>query len=242
MIELHRLTRRFGPLTAVNDLSLTVRPGEVLGFLGPNGAGKSTSMKMATGYLRPTAGTARIVGIDVWQHPVVAKRHFGYLPEGAPAYPEMTAQAFLRFVAQARGLRGRANRAAVDQAIARTDLESVLSRPVDRLSKGFKRRVGLAAALLHDPPVLILDEPTDGLDPNQKHGVRTLLRDLAHERAILVSTHILEEVAAVCTRVAIIAHGRLVTESTPDALLAQSPDGSLDSVFRRLTQPGDAAA
>lgn len=241
MIELDQLTRRFGPLTAVDRLCLSARPGEILGFLGPNGAGKSTSMKMTTGCLRPTDGTARIDGIDVWRRPVEAKRRFGYLPEGAPAYPEMPAEAFLGFVARVRGVRGRQGRAAVDQAIARTDLDSVLGRPIDTLSKGFKRRVGLAAALLHDPPVLILDEPTDGLDPNQKHAVRTLLRTLSPGRTMLISTHILEEVEALCTRVAIIAHGRLVAEATPAGLLAQSPDGRLDSLFRSLTRPAGAA-
>lgn len=241
MIELDQLTRRFASVTAVDRLSLSARPGDILGFLGPNGAGKSTSMKMATGYLRPTAGTARIDGVDVWRRPVAAKRRFGYLPEGAPAYPEMPAEAFLGFVAEIRGLRGRRRRAAVDRAIARADLGSVLGRPIDTLSKGFKRRVGLAAALLHDPPVLILDEPTDGLDPNQKHAVRTLLRALSPGRTILVSTHLLEEVEALCTRVAIIARGRLVVESTPAALLAQSPDGRLDSLFRTLTAPATPA-
>jgi len=222
MIEVRHLTRRFGPMTAVDDISFTVRRGEVLGFLGPNGAGKSTTMKVITGFLAPTAGTAVVCGNDIVAEPIAAKRHIGYLPEGAPAYPDMTPLAFLRFIARIRGFSGDDAKQRIDLAVKRTALEGMLAQPIDTLSKGFKRRVGLAQALLHDPDVLILDEPTDGLDPNQKHEVRTLITALAPAKAIIISTHLLEEVDAVCTRAAIIARGKLLADGTPGELEARS--------------------
>ena len=234
-IEIERLTKRFGAFTAVDDVSFTVNRGEVLGFLGPNGAGKSTTMRMIAGFMTPTAGTARICGHDVSDHPVAAKRMLGFLPEGAPTYPEMTVTGFLGFCARARGSRGGELADRVAHAMTLTQLEGVRLQPVETLSKGFKRRVGLAAALLHDPPVLVLDEPTDGLDPNQKHEVRKLIRTMAPEKAIVISTHILEEVSAVCTRAVIIARGKVVADATPAELEAQGP--SLDFVFRALTLP-----
>jgi ABC-2 type transport system ATP-binding protein len=233
LIELERLTKRFGAFTAVDDVSFTVSRGEVLGFLGPNGAGKSTTMRMLAGFMTPTAGTARICGDDVVDKPVAAKRHLGFLPEGAPTYPEMTVDGFLRFCGRARSFRGSELGDRVARAMQLTQLEGVMLQPVETLSKGFKRRVGLAAALLHDPPVLVLDEPTDGLDPNQKHEVRKLISDMAPDKAIVISTHILEEVTAVCTRAVIIARGRVVADATPAALAAQGP--SMDAVFRSLT-------
>ncbi|MCA8927242.1 MAG: ABC transporter ATP-binding protein [Alphaproteobacteria bacterium] len=223
MIATESLTKVFGAKTVVDSVSLTVRRGEVLGFLGPNGAGKSTTMKMVTGFLRPTAGRAAICGQDVLDHPIAAKRHLGYLPEGAPLYPDMTPRGFLNFVAAARGLRGADRRGRVDRAIAMTQLESVLAQPIDTLSKGFKRRVGLAQALLHDPDVLILDEPTDGLDPNQKHEVRKLIHEISPTKAIVISTHILEEVEAVCSRAVVIAQGKVIADDTPAGLVARSP-------------------
>jgi gliding motility-associated transport system ATP-binding protein len=222
MIEVRHLTRRFGPVTAVDDVSFSVRRGEVLGFLGPNGAGKSTTMKVITGFLAPSSGTAVICGSDIVDAPIEAKRHIGYLPEGAPAYPDMTTLGFLRFIARIRGFDGAEAARRIDLAVRRTALDGVLAQPIDTLSKGFKRRVGLAQALLHDPDVLILDEPTDGLDPNQKHEVRTLITELAPSKAIIISTHILEEVDAVCTRATIIAHGRLLADGTPGELEARS--------------------
>lgn len=222
MIATRDLVKRFGPIEAVSGVSLSVNRGEVLGFLGPNGAGKSTTMKMITGFLRPTSGSASICGFDVLDRPVEAKRRLGYLPEGAPLYPDMTAHAFLRFVASARGLGGSEKEKRIDAAIERTHLEEVLRQPIETLSKGFKRRVGLAQALLHDPEVLILDEPTDGLDPNQKFEVRSLINEMAPEKAIVISTHILEEVDAVCTRAVIIAGGRIVADGTPHDLAARS--------------------
>jgi ABC-2 type transport system ATP-binding protein len=233
LIEIERLTKRFGAFTAVDDVSFTVSKGEVLGFLGPNGAGKSTTMRMLAGFMTPTAGTARICGDDVVDRPVAAKRHLGFLPEGAPTYPEMTVTGFLRFCGRARGFHGGALAGRVARAMHLTQLEGVRLQPVETLSKGFKRRVGLAAALLHDPPVLVLDEPTDGLDPNQKHEVRNLIRAMAPEKAIVISTHILEEVSAVCTRAIVIAKGRVVADATPAALAARGP--SMDAVFRDLT-------
>jgi ABC-2 type transport system ATP-binding protein len=240
LIEIERLTKRFGAFTAVDDVSFSVDRGEVVGFLGPNGAGKSTTMKMLAGFVTPTAGTARICGQDVVDQPVAAKRSLGYLPEGAPTYPEMTVTAFLAFVARIRGY-GRAEAAErVEDAMALTQLDGVRLQPIETLSKGFKRRVGLAQALLHDPPVLVLDEPTDGLDPNQKHEVRQLIRRMAPDKAILISTHILEEVDAVCTRAIIIAHGHVLADATPKALL--QPGKSLEQVFRDLTtKPAEAA-
>ena len=222
MIDVRHLTRRFGPVTAVNDVSFAVDRGEVLGFLGPNGAGKSTTMKVITGFLAPTGGTAAVCGADIVTNPIEAKRHIGYLPEGAPAYPDMTPLAFLRFIARIRGFSGADAERRIGLAINRTSLGGVLAQSIDTLSKGFKRRVGLAQALLHDPDVLILDEPTDGLDPNQKHEVRTLITELAPSKAIIISTHILEEVDAVCTRAIIVAQGRLLADGTPMQLEARS--------------------
>lgn len=224
MVVLDRLTKRFGDLLAVDDISLSVQKGEVLGFLGPNAAGKSTTMKMVTGFLPPTAGTARVEGYDVVTDPVAVKQRLGYLPEGAPAYGEMTPAAFLDFIARVRGYDGRERTRRIHQTVEQVRLGDVMQQPIETLSKGFKRRVGLAQALLHDPQVLILDEPTDGLDPNQKHHVRSLIREMASEKAIIISTHILEEVEAVCTRAVIIAQGRLVADGTAQELLNRLPD------------------
>jgi len=223
MIATEGLTKEFGAKRVVDSVNLTVRRGEVLGFLGPNGAGKSTTMKMVTGYLRPTAGRSAICGYDVLDKPIKAKRHLGYLPEGAPLYLDMSPRGFLMFIAAIRGLRGAEKAKRVDQAIAMTQLAEVLAQPIDTLSKGFKRRVGLAQALLHDPDVLILDEPTDGLDPNQKHEVRKLIREISPTKAIVISTHILEEVEAVCSRAVVIAQGRVIADDTPAGLIARSP-------------------
>jgi ABC-2 type transport system ATP-binding protein len=222
LIEIDGLTKRYGPLTAVAGLSFSVAKGEVLGFLGPNGAGKSTTMKMITGYLEPSAGAIKICGLSMAEMPRAAQAQLGYLPEGAPAYADMTPRQLLRFVARIRGLGGAAYEAAFSRTVARTDLKRVLDQPIDTLSKGFKRRVGLAQAILHDPPVLVMDEPTDGLDPNQKHSVRNLITEMAPEKAIIISTHILEEVDAVCSRALIIDRGRIVADGTPASLAARS--------------------
>jgi ABC-2 type transport system ATP-binding protein len=222
MVRLDRLAKRFGPVHAVEDVSFAVTRGEVLGFLGPNGAGKSTTMRMITGFIPPTAGTASVMGFDVVRSPIEAKRLIGYLPEGAPLYGDMTVSAFLRFIAEMRGLQGEEGKQRMDAAVARTQLEEVAHRPIETLSKGFKRRVGLAQAIMHDPPVLVLDEPTDGLDPNQKHGVRRLIADMAGDKAIIISTHILEEVDAICTRAVVIARGRVVADARPDELKRRS--------------------
>ena len=235
MIEVTGLTRHFGSRVAVDDVSFTVRPGTVTGLLGPNGAGKSTTMRMLAGFMIPTAGTARICGHDVQTDGVAARRALGFLPEGAPTYPEMTATGFLNFCAKVRGYTGRDLARRVEHAVELTRLQGVLLQPVETLSKGFKRRVGLAQALLHDPPVLVLDEPTDGLDPNQKHEVRALIAQMAPQKAIVISTHILEEVDAVCSRAIIIAAGRVVADATPAELQRRHPSGKLDDVFRRLT-------
>lgn len=221
MIEIENLTKRFGPITAVDDVSFRVERGTVLGFLGPNGAGKSTTMKMVTGFLHPTSGRVRVCGFDVAQSPMEAKRRMGYLPEGAPLYPDMTPAGLLAFAAQVRGLGAKA-RARIDDVVAQVQIGGVLHQRIETLSKGYKRRVGLAQAILHDPQVLVLDEPTDGLDPNQKHEVRQLIRSMASGKVILLSTHILEEVEAVCSRVIIIAGGKLVVDCTPTELAARS--------------------
>jgi ABC-2 type transport system ATP-binding protein len=222
MLEIQELSRHFGPIRAVDGVSFDVERGEVLGFLGPNGAGKSTTMKMVTGFLAPTSGTIRVCGVDVRRDPIGAKKQLGYLPEGAPAYPDMTPLAFLRFIGEIRELKGAKLRSAVDDVISRVHLEGVLRQPIETLSKGFKRRVGLAQAILHDPPVLVLDEPTDGLDPNQKHEVRDLIGEISADKAIVLSTHILEEVDAICSRALIINRGRLVADGTPGELQARS--------------------
>ena len=235
MIEIDHLTKRFGLIMAVDDISFDVARGEVVGFLGPNGAGKSTTMKMATGFLRPTAGTARICEFDVLEDPLEVKQRIGYLPEGAPMWPDMTSAAFLKFIARVRGFDGAEADDRIRTAIEKTQLAGVLEQPIDTLSKGYKRRVGLAQALLHDPEVLILDEPTDGLDPNQKHEVRELIRGMADGKAIVISTHILEEVEAVCSRAVIIANGRIVADSTPEELLSRAPDHN--SVTIRTSDP-----
>lgn len=223
MIEAEGLTKRFDTRLAVDDLGFKVEPGEVVALLGPNGAGKSTAMKMLAGYLVPDAGRARIARHDVALRPVAARRALGYLPEGAPGYGEMEVAGFLGFVADLHGLRGPARTSRLDFAVGRLGLRGVLRQPIDTLSKGFRRRVGLAAAVLHDPPVLMLDEPTDGLDPNQKHEVRGLIRELSPGRTILLSTHLLEEVEAIASRALVIAAGRLRADDTPEGLLARSP-------------------
>ncbi len=223
MIEIKDLYKQYGPITAVDHVSFSVDRGEVLGFLGPNGAGKSTTMKMITGFLAPDGGTVTIDGRDIAKDPVHVKRLIGYLPEGAPAYPDMTPAGFLEFIAQVRGFSGAEKERRVSSTIARVQLDDVVYQPIETLSKGFKRRVGLAQAILHDPQVLVLDEPTDGLDPNQKHEVRGLIKQMAKEKVIILSTHILEEVDAVCTRALIIAGGKLTADGTPRDLEARSP-------------------
>lgn len=222
MIETSSLTKQYGSVTAVDALSFRVEPGEVLGFLGPNGAGKSTTMKMLAGFLAPTSGSATVAGFDVVSQGLEAKRRLGYLPEGAPSYPEMTPLSFLEFVADLRGLGGSNRRERIGTTVEQLRLEGVLNQPIETLSKGFKRRVGLAQALVHDPDVLILDEPTDGLDPNQKHQVRDLINNLAESKLVIISTHILEEVEAVCSRAVIIANGKLLADDTPEGLKRRS--------------------
>jgi ABC-2 type transport system ATP-binding protein len=221
-ITVDSLSKKFGAFTAVDNVSFDVNRGEVLGFLGPNGAGKSTTMKMITGFLAPSGGKIHVDGMDVSRYPTQVKQRIGYLPEGAPAYGDMTVTGFLGFIADIRGYRGAEKQDRIQSAIQKVNLGSVIHKPIDTLSKGFKRRVGMAQAILHDPPILIMDEPTDGLDPNQKHEVRELISEMAQDKAILISTHILEEVNAICDRAVIIAHGRLVFDGTPQALEAMS--------------------
>ena len=222
MIKTDHLTKHYGTLAAVDDVSFQVGPGEVLGFLGPNGAGKTTTMRMLAGFVTPTGGSASICGHDVVSDALAAKTALGYLPEGAPSYGEMTVRRFLDFIADLRGLEGARRSARLDHVIGKLHLAPVLAQTIDTLSKGFRRRVGLAQAIVHDPPVLILDEPTDGLDPNQKHEVRTLINDMARDKIIVISTHILEEVDAVCTRAIIISRGRIVADDSPAGLAARS--------------------
>ncbi|MFC1702404.1 ABC transporter ATP-binding protein [Pseudomonadota bacterium] len=222
MIEAKSLCKAYGFFKAVDNLSFTVEAGQVLGFLGPNGAGKSTTMKMLTGFLIPTSGSALINGIDVVENSVAARKSIGYLPEGAPSYGEMTVQQFLMFVARARLIDKKDVTGSVEKSIDQLNLSKVKHQAIETLSKGFKRRVGLAQAIIHDPQVLILDEPTDGLDPNQKREVRGLIRAMAKDKIIIISTHILEEVAAVCNRVMIIANGKLLADDSPQGLIARS--------------------
>jgi ABC-2 type transport system ATP-binding protein len=240
MIEINNLTKKFEQFTAVDNLSFTVKEGEVLGFLGPNGAGKSTTMKIITGFLSPTEGTVTIDGHDIGKQPIAAKSLLGYLPEGAPSYGDMTTLEFLRFIAAVRGFSGAELEQRVERVVAQVELQSVSQQTIDTLSKGFKRRVGLAQAIMHDPKVLILDEPTDGLDPNQKHHVRQLIKNLARDKIVIISTHILEEVTAVCTRAIIISNGRIVADGTPAELESRSRYHHAVSV--RLNSQYDLAA
>jgi len=234
MITVQNLTRRFGPITAVDGISFEAAKGDVLGFLGPNGAGKSTAMKMLACFLAPDGGTASICGHDIRTDPIQVRRCIGYLAENAPAYNEMTVGGFLKFVCDARRIKGADRKKALDRIVPLCSIASVYHQTIDTLSKGYRRRVGLAQALIHDPQVLILDEPTDGLDPIQKHEVRQLILRMAQEKCIIISTHILEEVEQICNRAIIISRGRILADSTPDELQKQY-DGSLDEVFRKIT-------
>ena len=241
LIEVDKLTKSFGPFIAVDNISFSLKRGEVLGFLGPNGAGKTTTMRMITGFLSPTKGSIKVCDNDVAKYPLEIKEKIGYVPEGAPLYGEMTVLNFLKFIADVRKIPKTKKDDAIDSAIKKLGLELVLFQQLETLSKGYKRRVGLSQAILHDPDVLILDEPTDGLDPNQKHEVRKLIKEMASTKAIIISTHILEEVDAVCTRAMIIAKGKMIIDKSPKELLVGSPKGStLDDVFRDLTigRPG----
>ena len=237
MIKVENLVKAFGSKVAVNDVSFTVERGEVLGFLGPNGAGKSTTMRMVTGFIPPTSGRITVGGHDIVDEPLAAKRLIGYLPENAPGYADMTVHGFLHFSAELRGLQGDARRQAVARAVEMCFLENVLHQTIDTLSKGYKHRTCLAQSLVHDPAILIMDEPTDGLDPNQKYEVRNLIKRMGRDKAIIFSTHILEEVEAVCSRVIIIDRGRIVANGTPQELKARSPEGRLEDVFRSITLP-----
>lgn len=237
MIDVENLTKHFGSLAAVDGLSFKVEPGEVLGILGPNGAGKSTTMKMITGFLTPDAGHISVYGHDVSQEPLQVKRLIGYLPEGAPSYEEMTVVDFLRFIARVRGFKGPQSQQRIDHVIELLQLRSVTRKTIETLSKGFKRRVGLAQALIHDPQILILDEPTDGLDPNQKHQVREIIRNLAANKIVIISTHILEEVEALCQRAIIIDRGKLVADDTPSNL--QRTSDYYQAIHVYLDQPVD---
>ncbi len=237
MIEVKELRRSFGPVVAVDGISFSVEKGQVLGLLGPNGAGKSTAMRMLACFLRPDSGTATIRGYDILKNPIEVRRTIGYLAENVPAYNEMTVGSFLNFVCDARQIKGKERKQALDRIVPMCSIDSVYHQTIETLSKGYTRRVGLAQALIHDPDVLILDEPTDGLDPNQKHEVRKLINKMAKDKCIIISTHILEEVEAVCSRTIIIAKGRILVDSTPGQLKEKYQCG-LDAVFRRITRNG----
>ncbi len=237
MIKVKQLRRTFGPIVAVDSISFEVEKGEVLGFLGPNGAGKSTAMKMLACFLTPDSGTAEICGHDIIDSPVEVRKSLGYLAENAPAYNEMTVAGFLKFICDAREIKGGDRTQAIDRIVPMCSIENVYHQTIETLSKGYKRRVGLAQALIHDPDVLLLDEPTDGLDPNQKHEVRRLINSMAKEKCIIISTHILEEVEAVCSRAIIISDGSIKADSTPDAL-KEEHNCSLNEVFRKITRKG----
>ena len=235
MLKVENLKKSFGSFEAVKGISFSVAKGEVLGFLGPNGAGKSTTMRMITGFITPTSGTAVICGHDILKEPIDAKSALGYLPEAAPSYRAMTVEDFLTFIAKARGFSGAAVKERVAAVIEKARLANVAKQTIDTLSKGYRQRTCFAQAILHDPQVLIMDEPTDGLDPNQKFVVREMIKEMAKEKAIIISTHILEEVDAVCTRAIIIAQGEIKADGTPEKLRALDPSGKLDVVFRNLT-------
>ena len=237
MLEVKNLEKRFGDFLAVKGVSFSVKEGEVLGFLGPNGAGKSTTMRMITGFLPPTSGTAVINGHDIVSDPIAAKRELGYLPESAPSYRAMTVRDYLAFIASVRHEACPDPKKAVADVIVKAKLEDVADQTIETLSKGYRQRTAFAAAIIHDPKVLIMDEPTDGLDPNQKFEVRKMIRRMAEEekKAVIISTHILEEVDAVCTKVVVIADGEKKFDGTPAELKAKDPSGKLDVVFRNLT-------
>ncbi len=241
MLEIRGLKKRFGSRQAVDGLSLSATAGEVVGVLGPNGAGKSTTMRIAAGVLEPDEGDVSIDGRSIITERLEAQRRLGYLPEGAPLYDHMSPREFLDFIAAARGIARSERAAAVDRATADARLTVVRRQRISGLSKGYRRRVGLAAAILHDPPVLILDEPTDGLDPNQKRAVRALIARMAETKAILISTHTLEEAPAMCTRVVVVDQGRIVADDTPAGLAARDP-GGLAGAFQALTDQAEAAA
>jgi ABC-2 type transport system ATP-binding protein len=234
LVRVTDLRKHYGPIRAVDGITFEVRRGDVLGFLGPNGAGKTTAMKIITGFLEPDGGTVEVAGLSVATHPLETRQRLGYLPENAPAYGEMTADGFLRFIAEARGVAQAA--AAIDRVIDATGLRRVRHQTVETLSKGYKRRVGLAQAMIHEPEILILDEPTDGLDPNQKVLIQDLIANLSKDRCVILSTHILDEVEKVCNRAIIMSQGRILVDSTPAELQAQTPSGRLEEVFRTVTK------
>ena len=234
MIKVDNLAKRFGTIRAVDGISFEAQRGEVLGFLGPNGAGKSTTMKMLTCFLRPDSGTATLAGHDIIKDPVSVRSCIGYVPENAPLYDEMSVEAFLKFMCDMRGLKGGAANSAMDRVVQQCSIANVYHQVIATLSKGYKRRVGLAQAFLHDPEILILDEPTDGLDPNQKHDVREMLAVMGKDKCIVISTHILEEVHAICSKAIIIAHGKVLADGTPAELSARG-GGKLDAYFREIT-------
>jgi len=240
MIEVKELRRSFGPVVAVDGISFNVEEGEVLGLLGPNGAGKTTAMRILACFLRPDSGTAKICGYDILQDPINVRRSLGYLAENVPAYNEMTVGSFLNFICDVREINGGYRKETLDRIVPMCAIASVYHQSIETLSKGYKRRVGLAQALIHDPDVLILDEPTDGLDPNQKHEVRKLIHKMAKNKCIIVSTHILEEVEAVCSRTIIIAKGRILVDSTPEQL-KEKYKCNLDNVFRKITKSESAS-
>ena len=235
MLEVKKLKKCFGTFEAVKGISFSVKKGEVLGFLGPNGAGKSTTMRMITGFLPPTSGTAVICGKDIIEEPVEAKSAIGYLPESAPSYRQMIVEDYLKFIAEIRGFRGKEAKERVESVIEKAKLQKVARKTIETLSKGYRQRTCFAQAIIHDPQVLIMDEPTDGLDPNQKYTVRQMIKEMASEKAIVISTHILEEVDAVCTRAIVIADGEIKADGTPAQLKAMDESGRLDVIFRNLT-------
>ena len=240
MLKVENLKKSFGTFEAVKGISFSVKKGEVLGFLGPNGAGKSTTMRMITGFLPPTSGTAVICGHDITTDPVAAKAAIGYLPESAPSYRAMVVEDYLKFIAEIRGFHGKLAKEKVEAVIEKARLRPVAKKTIETLSKGYRQRTCFAQAIIHDPQVLIMDEPTDGLDPNQKFTVREIIKEMSAEKAIVISTHILEEVDAVCTRAIVIADGELKADGTPAELKAKDPSGKLDVVFRNLTNGGSA--
>lgn len=242
MIEASGLTKLYGDFAAVQDVSFAVRPGELVAFLGPNGAGKTTTMQMLTGFLTPTAGVARIAGLDVAENRIEAAARVGYLPENGPLYPDMTPTALLDFFARARGLDAKRTRDRIAEVIELCALGEVTGKRISKLSRGYRQRVGLANALLHEPDVLILDEPTSGLDPNQINDVRATLTKISKKKTILLSTHVLQEVEAIATRVLLVSEGRMVFDGTPDQLAAEGGKKGMEGAFRRLTEPAPAGA
>lgn len=240
-IEIRNLNKNFGAIEAIRDFNLTTETGQIIALLGPNGAGKSTLMNMITGYLTPGSGVIKVLGADIAEDPLNAKENIGFLPEGSPLYPDLSVERFLKYMAELRGMSGYTRNAAVKKAAETAKIENVLDQKIETLSKGYQRRVGFAQSILNNPKILLLDEPTDGLDPNQKQHMRTLIEKMGKDKTILISTHLLEEAETVCNRIILINKGKIMADGTLAEVLKQARAKTLENAFRKLTTTEDEA-